>query len=103
MTNTRAHSRIALAQERGRVIRLDYVRALAHLWAITVCVLRRKLMLTERLWAVLIGFVEQESACRAVSIRHASALNNGGFALLQLRPKRVCHACCRLNKAPPKR
>jgi len=96
MTNTRAHSHIALAQERGRVIRLDYVRALAYLWAVTVRVLKRRHMLTARLGTVLIGFAEQDSAYRAVGIRHASALNNGGFALLQLYPKRVCHACCRL-------
>ena len=97
---SKTHSRIAPARERGRVIRLDYARALAHLPGLVARAAKGAHTLFARLWATLCSIVPQARAQAAFG--HPAAIPAGSaFALLHLRPKRVCHACCRLNKAPP--
>ena len=100
MIEVATNNLMAALRERARVIRLDCPRAFAMLPAVLACAACMRFF-TLRVWAVLAGFQPFRQPRLGNGRRCLVTLCGMRIDRLQSRPKRVCHACCRLNKAPP--
>ena len=95
MNTNAAHSRTAWFDGRGDAVRTDCVCALRELLLHRICVFMAQVLFAVRLPA----------PCARVSdgfdTPAAPVMAGAGFLTLRGCSKRVSHACCKLNKAPP--
>jgi len=90
---------MATLRERVRVIRLGYARALALLLAAFAS--RAGFARAAFVWASSAGFACPGKAAGEKAFPSAALFASFRAERLRARAKRVSHACCKLNKAPP--
>ena len=101
MTYAAMQNFIAWVQRRGRVIRLGYARAFALL-AGCLAAAFRSLADAWALRGLRRCLVNARHSAFAVRARYLWLQRGAGGVFAQARAKQARHACCRLNKAPPR-